>query len=175
MPHDVRRRSVSLPLLDVARLAAHRTRGRFGWLCASMPTYVVTSHTAMILLAILALLLSSATDTASQNATGTASLNTMVRRSGPVADLSVPLVALDPNSQYSLLYSLTSLTGLGRDARVEVEVRQGNAVLASKTLHAGDAVSFARIGSPASVDPVADRGQDNSCWLRSSSRFDLSR
>jgi hypothetical protein len=68
----------------------------------------------MILLAILALLLSSATDTASQNATGTASLNTMVRRRGPVADLSVPLVALDPNSQYSLLYSLTSLTGLGR-------------------------------------------------------------
>jgi hypothetical protein len=49
-----------------------------------------------------------------RNATGTASLNTMVRRSGPVADLSVPLVALDPDSQYSLLYSLTSLAGLGR-------------------------------------------------------------
>src|SRR5881397_3151480 len=85
---------------------------------------MVTSHTAMILLAILPVLLSFAADTASQNATGTASLTTMVRRSGPVADLSVPLVALDPNSQYSLLYSLTSLTGLGRDARVEVEVRQ---------------------------------------------------
>ena len=113
-----------------------------------MPTYVVTSHTAMILLAILALLLSSATDTASQNATGTASLNTMVRRSGPVADLSVPLVALDPNSQYSLLYSLTSLTGLGRDARVEVEVRQGNAVLASKTLHAGDADYYTQFRVP---------------------------
>jgi len=93
----------------------------------------------MILIAILALLLSSATGTGSQNATGAASLNTIVRRSGPVADLSVPLVALDPNSQYSVLYSLTSLTGLGPDARVEVEVRQGNAVLASKTLHAGDA------------------------------------
>ena len=86
---------------------------------------VVTSHTAMILLAILALLLSFATDTASQNATGTASLTTMVRRGGPVADLSVPLVALDPNSQYSLLYSLNSLAGLGPDARVDVEVRQG--------------------------------------------------
>src|SRR5215471_1758792 len=85
----------------------------------------------MILIVILALLLSSAT--------GTASLHTMVRRSGPVADLSVPLVALDPNSQYSLLYSLSSLTGLGPDARVDVEVRQGGAVLASKTLHAGDA------------------------------------
>ncbi len=84
----------------------------------------------MLLIAILALLLSFATGTASQNATGTASLNTMVRRSGPVADLSVPLVALDPNSQYSVLYSLTSLTGLGPDARVEVEVRQGNRALA---------------------------------------------
>jgi hypothetical protein len=36
----------------------------------------------------------------------------MARRSGPVAEMSVPLVALDPNSQYSLLYSLTSLTAL---------------------------------------------------------------
>jgi hypothetical protein len=68
-----------------------------------MPTYVVTSHTAMILLAILALLLSSAADTASQNATGTAHLTAMVRRRGPVAALSVPLGAPDPNSQNSLL------------------------------------------------------------------------
>lgn len=113
-----------------------------------MPTYVVTSHIAMILLAILALLLSSATDMAFQNATGTGSLTTMVRRSGPVADLSVPLVALDPNSQYSLLYSLTSLTGLGRDARVAVEVRQGNTVLASKTLHAGDADYYTQFRVP---------------------------
>src|SRR5262245_27118656 len=93
----------------------------------------------MILIAILTLLLSSAAGTASQDATGTASLNTMVRRSGSLADLSVPLVGLNPDSQYSVLYSLTSLTGLGPDTRVEVEVRQGNAVLASKTLHAGDA------------------------------------
>ena len=113
-----------------------------------MLTYVVTSHTAMILLAILAVLLSFAGDTAPQNATGTASLTMMVRRSGPVADLSVPLVALDPNSQYSLLYSLTSLTGLGRDTRVEVEVRQGNAVLASKTLHAGDADYYTQFRVP---------------------------
>src|SRR6476646_7144522 len=101
----------------------------------------------MILLTILALLLSFATDTASQNATGTA-LNTMVRRRGPVAGLSVPLAALDPNRQYSLLYSLTSLTGLGPDARVEVEVRQGNAVLASKTLHAGDADYYTQFRVP---------------------------
>src|SRR5215467_8427770 len=93
----------------------------------------------MILIALLALLLSSALGTAPQNATGAPSPNTMVRRSGPVADLSVPLVGLEPGSQYSVLYSLTSLNGLGLDARVEVEVRQGNAVLASKTLHAGDA------------------------------------
>ena len=43
----------------------------------------------MVLIAILAWLLSSAMGTASQDATGTASLHTMVRRSGPVADLSV--------------------------------------------------------------------------------------
>src|SRR5438093_12365650 len=118
------------------------------FLCLSMLTYVVTSHTAMILLAILAVLLSFAADTASQNATGTASLTTMVRRSGPVADLSVPLVALDPNSQYSLLYSLTTLTGPGRDTRVAVEVRQGNAVLASKTLQAGDADYYTQFRAP---------------------------
>ena len=46
----------------------------------------------MILIAILALLLSSAIGTAPQNATGTSSLNTTVRRSGPVANLSVLLV-----------------------------------------------------------------------------------
>src|SRR5215470_6714499 len=105
----------------------------------SSPASISSGHTAMILITILALLLSFATGTASQNATGTDSVNPMVRRSGPVADLSVPLGALDPNSQYSVLYSLASVSGLGPDARVEVEVRQGNAVLASKTLHAGDA------------------------------------
>src|SRR5262245_11677015 len=85
---------------------------------------------------------------ASQSATGAVSLTTMVRRSGPVADLSVPLAALDPNSQYSLLYSLTPLTGLGADARVDVEVRQGNAILASKTLHAGDADYYTQFRVP---------------------------
>ena len=82
-------------------------------------------------IAILVLLLASATDAAS--------LNTVIRRSGSIAGMSVPLNAVDTSSQYSLLYSLDSLSGLGPDARVEVEVRQGNAVLASKTLHAGDA------------------------------------
>jgi len=102
----------------------------------------------MTLITFLALLLSFATGTASQSATATASSNTMVRRSGPVADLSVPLVALDPSSQYSVLYSLTSLTGLGPDARVEVQVRQGNAVLASKTLHGGDADYYTQFHVP---------------------------
>ena len=78
----------------------------------------MSEYLRAILVAILALLLFSATDTASQNATGTASLTTMVRRSGPVADLSVPLAALDPNSQYSLLYSLTSLSGPRPDSEV---------------------------------------------------------
>src|SRR5262245_36369936 len=102
----------------------------------------------MILIAILTLLLSCAAAAAPQDATATASLNTMVRRSGPVAALSVPLVALNPDSQYSVLYSLTSLTGLGPDTRVEVEVRQGNAVLASKTLHAGDADYYVQFRVP---------------------------
>jgi hypothetical protein len=93
----------------------------------------------MILIEILALLLASTVGSAPPNAAATASLRTIARRTGPVADLSVPLVGLDPNSQYSVLYSLTSLNGLGPDARVDVEVRQGSEVLASKTLHAGDA------------------------------------
>ena len=91
-------------------------------------------------IAILVLLLASAT--------GAASLNTVVRRSGPIAGMSVPLIALDTHSQYSLLYSLDSLAGLGPDARVEVEVRQGNAVLASKTLHGGDADYYTQFRVP---------------------------
>ena len=64
------------------------------------------------------------------------------------SDFCVPLVALDPDSQYSVLYSLTSLTGLGPDARVEVEGRQENVVLASRTLHAGDADYYAQFRVP---------------------------
>jgi hypothetical protein len=60
----------------------------------------------------------------------------------------VPLPALEPDNQYSLLYSLTSQTGLGPDARLQVEVRQGNAVLASKTLHAGDADYYTQFRVP---------------------------
>jgi hypothetical protein len=67
-----------------------------------------------------------------------APLPELEKRSGPVASETVMLRGLDKEHQYSLLYSLSSLEGMGPEARVTVEVVQNNAVLASKTLHAGD-------------------------------------
>ncbi len=68
-----------------------------------------------------------------------ASLPAVVSRSAPVKTEVVALKGLDREHQYSLLYSLESWRGLGRNARVAVEVVQGGNVLVSKTLHGGDA------------------------------------
>jgi hypothetical protein len=81
-------------------------------------------------------------------AAGAASLTKLVARSGPVAAETITLPGLATNSQYSLLYSLNTLTGLGPDARVAIEIRQGTAVLASKTLHAGDADYYVQFRVP---------------------------
>jgi HEAT repeat protein len=66
-------------------------------------------------------------------------LPVVVADSGTVRTMSVALPGVAPGNQYSLLYSLDSLSGLGQDARVEVVVRQGAEILVAKTLHAGDA------------------------------------
>jgi len=65
-------------------------------------------------------------------------LPVVVSRTGTIHSESIALAALDPAYQYSLLYSVDSLRNLGPDARVVVELREGQAVLCSKTLHAGD-------------------------------------
>ena len=69
-------------------------------------------------------------------------------RSGPVATGTIPLNDLDTGHQYSLLYSLSTLRGLRPDSRVTVEVRQRDSVLASKTLHAGDADFYTQFRVP---------------------------
>jgi len=68
-----------------------------------------------------------------------AALLPVATKTGAVATETVALPNLTPSAAYSILYSISPLQSLGPQATVEVEVRQGAAVLASKTLHAGDA------------------------------------
>lgn len=68
-----------------------------------------------------------------------ASLPVVQNRTGPIRTETVALPELNPANQYSLLYSVGSPSGLGPDARLTVQVAQGDAVLAEKVLHAGDA------------------------------------
>jgi hypothetical protein len=51
---------------------------------------------------------------------------------------SFALKQLDPGHQYGLLYSVRELSGLGPQARISIELRQGREVVSAKTLHAGD-------------------------------------
>jgi len=69
---------------------------------------------------------------------GGASLDSLIRRTGPIQAETIELRGLDTAHQYSLLYSLGSPGAMTAGARVELELRQGRVVLASKTLHTGD-------------------------------------
>lgn len=77
-----------------------------------------------------------------------ASLTTLVTKSGAVQTESVALPTLTPEASYSVLYSVAPLKGLGPAARIDVEIRQGATVLASKTLHAGDADFYTQFRVP---------------------------
>src|SRR6266851_4504071 len=77
-----------------------------------------------------------------------ASLPVILSRTGSVRTETVTLKGLDPDHQYSVLYSITPLRNLGPDARVIVEVRQGQSILASKTLHTGDADYYTQFRAP---------------------------
>jgi hypothetical protein len=77
-----------------------------------------------------------------------APLPVLVSRTGAVRSEVIPLMALDPEHQYSLLYSIDSPGKLALDTRIAVELRQGEAVLASKTLHAGDADYYTQFRVP---------------------------
>jgi hypothetical protein len=68
-----------------------------------------------------------------------ASLPVVISRTGSVRSETVALKALDPTHQYSLLYSIGLLRNLGPEARIVLEVRQEQTILASKALHSGDA------------------------------------
>jgi hypothetical protein len=67
-----------------------------------------------------------------------AELSRLTAKTGTVRTETIAISGLTTNNQYSLLYSLRSLRELTAETRVVVEVRQGDAVLASKTLHLGD-------------------------------------
>lgn len=65
-------------------------------------------------------------------------LTGLMTRTGRVQPESISLPNLSPSSQYSFLYSISPIGELSQEARVIIEIRQGDAVLAEKTLHAGD-------------------------------------
>src|SRR5262245_45610670 len=73
----------------------------------------------------------------------------LMRLAGAVRPGSIDMPSLSPSHQYSLLYSLSPLHELGPKARVMLEVRQGETVLASKTLHAGDPDYYVQFRVPA--------------------------
>jgi hypothetical protein len=75
-----------------------------------------------------------------------AGLTKLVNRSGAVRTETIPLTALAPDAQYSVLYSASDLAA---DARVTIDIRQGDAILASKTLHAGDSDWYTQFRVPA--------------------------
>jgi Squalene-hopene cyclase C-terminal domain len=77
-------------------------------------------------------------------------LPVIISRSAPVQSETIPIAALDRGSQYTVLYSVGSLSSLGPDARIDVEIRQGSAVLAAKTLHMGDADFYTQFRVPQS-------------------------
>lgn len=67
-----------------------------------------------------------------------ASLSKVESKAGAVRSETIAIPKLSPSSQYSFLYSVSPLASLTPDSRIEIEIRQQGAVLASKTLHAGD-------------------------------------
>ena len=77
-------------------------------------------------------------------------------KSSTVQSETIPLKGVDQQHQYSVLYSLASPVSSGT---VAVQIRQGTNVLASKTLHAGDADFYAQFrlsqGGPASISVTA--------------------
>lgn len=68
-----------------------------------------------------------------------APLREIAKRSGRVRSEEIRLRGLDVQHQYSLLYSISALDSLRPEARVTVEIAQGEAIIGGKTLHAGDA------------------------------------
>jgi len=92
-----------------------------------------------------------------------AALIPVMTMSGAVATETVAIGNLVPAAAYSILYSISPLQSLVPQALIEIEVRQGAAVLASKTLHAGDSDFYTqfrvpRAGTVAVVVRATDAG-----------------
>lgn len=71
-------------------------------------------------------------------AAGATTLPVVLSRTGQVQSETIALKGLDTAHQYSFLYSVRELAALDPDLRIVLELRQGPALLSSKTLHAGD-------------------------------------
>src|SRR4051812_12026925 len=98
-----------------------------------------------------------------------ASLPKVESRSGTVRDESIALPRLDTQHQYSLLYSLPTLKTIGPEAKLTIEVLQGQRVLASKTLHAGDPDFYTQFRVPRKADAsirIANQGVEGSYTLQ---------
>lgn len=77
-----------------------------------------------------------------------AALIPVTTKTGAVATETVAIRNLVPAAAYSMLYSISPLQSLGPQALVEIEIRQDQALLASKTLHAGDADFYTQFRVP---------------------------
>jgi hypothetical protein len=81
-------------------------------------------------------------------AANAAELSVVTAKTAAVRSETIMLPGLHPQNQYSFLYSLSSLRELKAETRVEIEVRQGDTLLASKTLHEGDADYYTQFRVP---------------------------
>lgn len=70
----------------------------------------------------------------------------VISRSGSVRSEVIPLRGLDDKHQYSLLYSVSTLRNLTPKSRITVEIKQGDAIIVSKTLHEGDPDFYTQFG-----------------------------
>ncbi len=77
-----------------------------------------------------------------------APVSVVVSKSAAIRSETISLPTLDPHSQYSFLYSLDSLAMLTTETRVAIEIRQGMNVIATKTLHQGDADFYTQFRIP---------------------------
>ena len=77
-----------------------------------------------------------------------AALIPVATKTGAVATETIAIPNLTPAAAYSLLYSISPLQSLGPQAAIEIEIREGGAVLASKTLHAGDSDFYTQFRIP---------------------------
>src|SRR5687768_6064835 len=75
-------------------------------------------------------------------------LPVVVSRTGPVATGTFALRNLEPDAQYSMLYSIRTLSGLTAASRVNVDIRQGTKSIASKVLHVGDTDFYTQFRVP---------------------------